>query len=934
MAVHTIDTNTLSVYYDTLANDTMSANRWMVQYNEVRYMAYDTTPFISDKDFALNAFTFMDNSHKIPIGIIHNQFYRFKSDALTTPDYFDFHLIANELTDKPNRPNEPYTVHGLFSASALANVTYELNTTFVINKSWFVLDNFTSPIYNLPGYNIEIDFDDGGGIQTYPAHIDREVNVNYITAGEKIIHIDVLPIGGGDILYSSKFRIRVRDMNHDNITLNSISKEGMNVSIVEPCDQSADQGRKIAIVVEGFDFFEDNTAADTDTTILKNTQIDELRKFGYEFHIIDWWNSKLDMRTNADYLMQYMDELKCELIDNGNFEPMVVIGHSMGGIVANYALTKWENNPGFSQCYTEYLHFTRLLLTLDSPHQGANVPLAYQHYYNNSQWLLDLGLIEWMGLYNNLKVRDGLLNSTAARQLLMYHVDTKSGSNYSMHPERQSFINDLNAIGGMPSYCKVVATSSGSATGYKQVNAYSGLPRQGGDNFFEITGTTYAKILFFNLPFNYINLDMESSNGSNEVYRSFGTQWLYKITLKFFGFKLKIKDLYPIVSEYANIHPYDIESGGNIGLNFGLDFGNNSDRWEFPKGSFNLIYTFNYNQNLSPGVWKVGGEAGLGPIGLGGAATIKSAGFDFNFVPLRSALNYSGNIYSGTQSPNIENTPASIVTTNTPFDVILAVPFRSKRQTPLPNVFTFYNYGHSSLYNPNLYWHFDYDPILYRTCEDAGYVRYSYLLNREIGDEKLYLENWNQAFPFARYRTEYDVYINERNPAYNYPNFFDIDKNENGAFSKEDPFTFETTAEFVSDQTAAQSFTGRDNSPGFVYNPPIMQNWADVAVPQFICCSPDPDQRKKFIQREENTEEFYLASANQEGFNFYILLNKNSELSIYYELINMQGQKLAKGLWHVNSSHLYMLTNKQKSGIYLLRIRQGKETRTLKIIKS
>lgn len=67
-----------------------------------------------------------------------------------------------------------------------------------------------------------------------------------------------------------------------------------------------------------------------------------------------------------------MVEKVIEWVNNnkvGN-EQNVVIGMSMGGLVARYALRHMET--------TNRIHDTKLYISHDAPHQGANLPLSLQ----------------------------------------------------------------------------------------------------------------------------------------------------------------------------------------------------------------------------------------------------------------------------------------------------------------------------------------------------------------------------------------------------------------------------------------------------------------------------------------------------------------------------------------------------------------------------
>ena len=58
----------------------------------------------------------------------------------------------------------------------------------------------------------------------------------------------------------------------------------------------------------------------------------------------------------------------------GDYEN-VVIGPSMGGLISRYALNYMES-IGVD-------HETRLYVSFDTPHAGANVPIGFQHMFNH-----------------------------------------------------------------------------------------------------------------------------------------------------------------------------------------------------------------------------------------------------------------------------------------------------------------------------------------------------------------------------------------------------------------------------------------------------------------------------------------------------------------------------------------------------------------------
>jgi hypothetical protein len=128
---------------------------------------------------------------------------------------------------------------------------------------------------------------------------------------------------------------------------------------------------------------------------------------------------------------------------------MAVVGASMGGLIARYALAYMEQE-GFE-------HGTRLYLSFDSPHRGANIPLGIQY---------------WMEFFAEDSAEAAFLrdrlNSPAARQLLVYHFTVPPGSAGENDPLMDAFSADLAAVGDYPSIPRKVAVANGSGYGAGQ----------------------------------------------------------------------------------------------------------------------------------------------------------------------------------------------------------------------------------------------------------------------------------------------------------------------------------------------------------------------------------------------------------------------------------------------------------------------------------
>ncbi len=164
------------------------------------------------------------------------------------------------------------------------------------------------------------------------------------------------------------------------------------------------------------------------------------------------------IQRNAFVLVEIINQINA--IKTGS-QPNVVIGPSMGGLISRYALRYMEQN--------NLVHDTRLYISFDSPHLGANVPIGFQHLFN----YLAFGPVGDVTLQ---EVVNGLLRSPAAKQMLVDHLDghLQSGSATEFNNAlqlpvgapnfRNAFQNELNTM-GFPTQTRNVSISNGSGNG-------------------------------------------------------------------------------------------------------------------------------------------------------------------------------------------------------------------------------------------------------------------------------------------------------------------------------------------------------------------------------------------------------------------------------------------------------------------------------------
>ena len=171
---------------------------------------------------------------------------------------------------------------------------------------------------------------------------------------------------------------------------------------------------KPIIIIDGFD-----PGDERDISMLYNglnfngeNLADILRDEGYDFIALNaplYTTDGKDIDGGADYIQRNAMVL-VELIDFINnekvgSEELVIIGPSMGGLIARYGLSYMEQNS--------MDHETRLYISFDSPHLGANIPVCFQYLINYFAKEQD-----------NTEAQatvDNLLNSPAAKEMLIDH---------------------------------------------------------------------------------------------------------------------------------------------------------------------------------------------------------------------------------------------------------------------------------------------------------------------------------------------------------------------------------------------------------------------------------------------------------------------------------------------------------------------------------
>jgi hypothetical protein len=311
---------------------------------------------------------------------------------------------------------------------------------------------------------IKVDFNDGQGYQNITA--DEPISITYQNSGVKTIK-GQFHYANNTVL-SSHSRIVV-----DYIDPNVAPRFDGSGRIIRNVTGAPWQGEitsglvtielaaghaaltKPLIVIEGFDPENDfdyfdlifdlgpgglNVPINTVSGLTLNQAIENE---DYDLVFVNFNNSLDFIQRNVYMVEEVIREVNAAKMLAGSTEKNVVMGISMGGLVARYALRDMEMNGE--------THDTKLYISHDTPHQGANVPLSIQALVRNLVGeevalpvlfgMTGIPILDVVDEFEELEDALALLESPAAQQMLIYQAEGTGGT--IRHPQGNTLHDDF-----------------------------------------------------------------------------------------------------------------------------------------------------------------------------------------------------------------------------------------------------------------------------------------------------------------------------------------------------------------------------------------------------------------------------------------------------------------------------------------------------------
>jgi hypothetical protein len=471
--------------------------------------------------------------NEIPLSVLITDFEKISANALESGAVF---LNANQQYEPKEGSATIFEHHSVNLISPLIGTSKTNTVTFVL-KDAFIFNTTNRIINNIAYQNKE----DG---QWHRIQQNQPFAIHFNEDGQQTVNCRI-QFNNGETTYQS-FTLKVASLagitarntqnpyipNAVNSVTATIPYQGFGETAAyfgqgeyeifpDTVDGILD---KPVFLVDGFDPGDARSIAITYAGLNYGTNqnlADYLRSLGFDIVIVNFPNYTRPNSTtvvdggvdfiqrNAFVLVQVINLINAQKV---GAEKNVIIGPSMGGLISRYALRYMEMN--------NLNHDTRLYISFDSPHKGANVPIGFQHLFNYMAY-------GPLGSTAVQPVVDGLIKSPAARQMLIDHMEghLQSGSSFEFNTAaasllpvgapnyRNAFQNELNTM-GFPTTVRNVSIANGAGNGTMNYTPNFEVM----NHTFNVTTTQRAII---NLRFT------PAANQTNQVSRFRGQAYLF-----------------------------------------------------------------------------------------------------------------------------------------------------------------------------------------------------------------------------------------------------------------------------------------------------------------------------------------------------------------------------------------------------------------------
>ncbi|MDR1198946.1 MAG: hypothetical protein LBK94_08070, partial [Prevotellaceae bacterium] len=474
-------------YFDGVPADSnyVDMDTWKMLYLGMATSKINKFAKIASPDTVFAVIDKMSYRSSVPVAIMHFEYNSFRENAVSLGlvSIVNDQIIENTTSGDNLKRITPYLTKQLFAVAPKELYFDGPSVSFVFMQDLF----YTNTDKTVSKYEISFN----NGLSYLTSKKNMPITYIFTSAGMKTIYFRVSYTDGTS--YTSQTNIMVKNSANILMATNSSSlydsvmiaatsqHSGGKIQIKYSTYNYSGTIKKPLIVAEGFDpsiIMGEKTNMDindfikrpipylTDTTTVGTINIpysgyrnlyNDIDYEQYDIIYLDYNNGVDDIWRNAQLFREVIEWVNTN--KDGN-KPNVVMGISMGGLVARIALRKME--------LAGVNHQTWKYISVDSPHKGANVPLGFQSFIRHIQrtdlhlliFSIDIKLFDYTNITKVQKVVD-LINSPAVKQMLIYTINSNYGLDNSIHNNFQSQYDQL----GFPQQCINVSISNGSNAG-------------------------------------------------------------------------------------------------------------------------------------------------------------------------------------------------------------------------------------------------------------------------------------------------------------------------------------------------------------------------------------------------------------------------------------------------------------------------------------
>ena len=394
------------------------------------------------------------------LAVIHLRYDMYRKDAIGSGSV----KVVNEQIYDVNGKN-PYEQKMLFAVAPKEKYYHGKTIRFKFSSNLFV--NNTGRVVK----NLQVNFNNEGGYRT--ASWNNDITHTFSSTGIKDIYFRITYTD--NTTYTCRTKISIGE--EPPVTLKSADltsdipassrHSGGKIQIKYAEGNTSQKIRKPLIIAEGFDpsHVLGTTNMDITNLSIRKENIIGTLNIGdpniwenissFDIIYLDYNDGLDDIRRNAALFQEVIDYVNR---NKKGASPNVVMGISMGGLVARYALRKME--------LENRKHDTWKFISVDSPHKGANVPIGMQAMLRHlADVKFSVAFIKIFQAKNIDMIKKGLeiLDSKAAKQMLVYHVDSRLQIDGNEHNAFQTEYDNV----GFPLQCENVAITNGTGNGTK-----------------------------------------------------------------------------------------------------------------------------------------------------------------------------------------------------------------------------------------------------------------------------------------------------------------------------------------------------------------------------------------------------------------------------------------------------------------------------------